>query len=112
VASPNLRARGGEQEREMGGSAQCHMEEGKWERERALGTVVNNTDHEVRMAPSGAVGGGSARSWLRQAGEQGRVARRGRRGAVDRWGQVPMGLGGQRRGADRRARATQCRGAV
>jgi hypothetical protein len=112
VASPNLRARGGEQEREMGGSAQCHVEEGKWERERALGTAVNSADHGVRMAPSGAVVGGSARSWRRQAGEQGRVAGRGRCGAVDRWGRVPMGPGGQRRGADRRARATQCRGTV
>jgi hypothetical protein len=58
------------------------------ERERASGVAVGSADHGVGMALGGAVGGGSARSWRRQASEQGRAAGRGRRGAPRLIGQA------------------------
>jgi hypothetical protein len=85
AASPNHRARGGEQERETGGggSARCRVEDGKRERERAPGTAVGSVDHGVGMALSGTVRGGRTRSQRRRAGKQGRAVGCG---AADRWG--------------------------
>jgi hypothetical protein len=55
------------------------------------------SDRRVGMALGGTVGGGSARSWRRRGGEQGRAAGHDRRdaSAADRWGRVATGLGGQ-----------------
>jgi hypothetical protein len=58
------------------------VEEGKWDKKRALGAVVGSTDCGVGMAPGGTVGGGSAHSRWRRASEHGRVAGRGRCGAA------------------------------
>jgi hypothetical protein len=65
TASSNRRARGGEREKEMGrGSALCHVEEGKWERE---GLEHGDQQHGAKDAvdngprPSGAGGGAVAR---------------------------------------------------
>jgi hypothetical protein len=69
----------------------CHAAEGEGERGW----------HGVGMAPSGAIRGGSGRSWRRRAGEQGRATRRDRRGvgAADRWRRATTWPNGQRQGA-------------
>jgi hypothetical protein len=83
VSSPNRRVRQ-RAEREMGGGgwlgATRRKENG---REGGGGSTRHgSTECGVRMAPGGAVGGDSVCSRRRRAGEQGRAARRGRRGAV------------------------------
>jgi hypothetical protein len=65
-----------------GGSAWCRVEEGKRERERAPSATVSTTDRGVGMALGSAIRGGNARSRWRRAGEQGRAAGRGQRGAT------------------------------
>jgi hypothetical protein len=77
-----ISGRAGSAEREMGrrgGSAQaCHMAEEERQKEGvARGRQLG---HGAGMAPGGAVGGDSAWSRLRRAGEQGRE--RGKRGSA------------------------------
>jgi hypothetical protein len=72
VASPNRWARGGEQEREMGGRLGAAWRKEN-RRERAPGAAVDSADRKVGMALSSTVGGSSTRSRWRRAGEQGRV---------------------------------------
>jgi hypothetical protein len=118
-----IRERAGENERgNWGGSARCHVEEGKREREGpghgswqcgAKDTAGNGP------WPSGMGDGAVA--------QQGRAVGRGRRGAARQtcgvgWHQGPMAPTGvrereksgavRRLGADRRARATPCWGTV
>jgi hypothetical protein len=74
--------RAGRVEKEMGGGAvRCRAEVGKRGRE---GPRVwhHSSDHRVRMASGGVVEGSSARSQWRRAGEHGRAAGCGQRGAA------------------------------
>jgi hypothetical protein len=52
-----------------GGSARCHVEEGKRERERAPSATVGSADRGIKMASGGTVEGSNAHSRRRQAGE-------------------------------------------
>jgi hypothetical protein len=122
VASSKRRARGGEHEREMGGSARCGVEEGKRERE---GPGHGGRQHGVKDATdNGPQLLGMGCGAVAQTGESG-SARETRRCATDMRGRVASGPGGRagvrardkseaawRWGADRWAQATQCQSTV
>jgi hypothetical protein len=87
--------RAGRAEREMGGGGWGGVGSdvphgGGRKRERWGGRL---SDRGAGMTLDGAVGGGSACSRRRRAGELGRAAGCGRRDTADRWGRAAMGPG-------------------
>jgi hypothetical protein len=82
MSSPNRRACG-ESREGNGGGGRSRVPHDGGEREKEVGVVWGRQlDRGAGMALGDVVGGGSARSWRRRAGEQGRAAGRGRRGAA------------------------------